>query len=162
MAALTPCSHSLGLQEQQPQNAELTSSDASVDAFTKAHVLVKYLTDALQFTTQLHSAVPVVSQLLGSKTASDIIEAVGFFKTATLFSLDSAMDGVRRMLALVWSKDTDIRNSVMTTYQELYFSADKAIYTTAKVGCFSFSPICSNCYKRLQLCRLEPVLLSRT
>ena len=36
------------------------------------------------------------------------------------------------MLALMWSKDAAIRDSVMQTYKELYLSPDPAAYPSAK------------------------------
>ena len=123
------------LQEvkQEGEQSTAASESAPIDELTKAHVMVKYLTDTLRFTRQLEEAVPIVSQLLGSKTATDIVEAINFFTVATTFQLNNAIHGVRKMLALVWSKDADIREAVMTAYKELYFSADKALYPSAKV-----------------------------
>ncbi len=75
----------------------------------------------------------MVSQLLGSKISTDIVESINFFTVATKFQLQNSIFGVRKMLALVWSKDNDIREGVMASYRELYFSADKALYPSAKV-----------------------------
>jgi len=37
--------------------------------------------ESLAFATQLQNAVPIITQLLGSKTQSDVLEAVEFFVT---------------------------------------------------------------------------------
>ena len=65
-------------------------------------------------------AVPVVCQLLGSKTVSDVTEAIDFFVTAYEFGLNNAINGVRRMLVLIWSRDSAVKDSVVKAYEGLY------------------------------------------
>ena len=140
----------------QGENIAAPTSDsesvaAVVDEATKAQVVVKYLTDALCFARQLRDSVPIISQLLGSKISSDVTEAIEFFMTASSFQVDNsilglfhllmnmcvsiAIAGVRKMLALMWSKDASIRDSVMNAYKILYLSPDAAQFPTPRV-CF--------------------------
>ena len=66
-----------------------------VDETMKAQVLVKYLTDALCFARQLRDAVPIISQLLGSKISSDVTEAIEFFMTASSFQVNNSILGLK-------------------------------------------------------------------
>jgi len=51
----------------------------------------------------------VVCQLLSSKLASDVTEAINFFVSAFEFGLLNAMVGVRKMLALIFSREPSIQ-----------------------------------------------------
>ena len=82
------------------------------------------LQDSLSFATQIQSAVPIICQLLSSKTNSDVLEAIEFFVTGVEFGVDSAVIGVRQMLGLVWSKESTIKDTVATAYKRLYLKPD--------------------------------------
>jgi condensin complex subunit 1 len=51
---------------------------------------VKYCKEAIHFITEIHGAIPVLCQLLGSKNASDILETIEFFVAATSFGVEQA------------------------------------------------------------------------
>ena len=63
----------------QPEN--------EVNEVSKQQVLVLYLHDTLAFAVQIQKAVPVICQLLGSKTVTDVLEAIEFFVTGFEFGL---------------------------------------------------------------------------
>ena len=109
------------------------ANSESVDEVTKSTVIVTYLTDLMQFTHSLTQACQTISQLLGSRSNSDVIEAVSFFVIAMSFNVTDAIVGVRKMLTLMYSKDADVREAVMHAYTALYFTPDPSICTTAKV-----------------------------
>jgi condensin complex subunit 1 len=83
-------------------------------------VLVAYLKDCIKFVQHLETATPVICQLLGSKTASDVLEAINFFVMCHEFGISTAKEGVRKMLVLVWSKETAIKEALATAYKRLY------------------------------------------
>ena len=74
----------------------------------------------MHFQTQMEKAIPTVCQLLGSKTVSDVNEAIEFIVVASEFGLQSAIVGVRRMLVLIWSRDLVVREAVVEAYKGLY------------------------------------------
>ena len=74
----------------------------------------------MHFQTQMEKAIPTACQLLGSKTISDVNESIEFFVVASEFGLQSAIIGVRRMLVLIWSRDTAVRDAVVEAYKGLY------------------------------------------
>ena len=74
----------------------------------------------MRFACQMQNAIKVLSQLLGSKTSSDILETVDFFVSANEFNLADIELGTRKMLALVWSRDTAVREAVVNAYRKLY------------------------------------------
>ena len=78
--------------------------------------------ESLAFATTLQKAVPVISQLLGSKNLTDVMEAIEFFVTGFEFGLASTMIGIRRMLPLIWSKESGVKDAVVAAYKRLYLN----------------------------------------
>lgn len=95
-------------------------SNGPVNDITKQQLIVQFLKDYVHFQTLMEKAVPTVCQLLGSKTISDVNESIEFFVVASEFGLQSAIIGVRRMLVLIWSRDTAVRDAVVEAYKGLY------------------------------------------
>ncbi|XP_042208169.1 condensin complex subunit 1-like [Homarus americanus] len=115
------------VDEENKEEVEETEKEKEKKAeITKQKLLVLYLKDSVGFAKLIHKGLPVVCQLLGSKLVSDVLEAVSFFVTAFEFGLLNAMTGVRRMLALVWSKEPSIKSAVVEAYQRLYINIEAA------------------------------------
>lgn len=93
----------------------------------KQAAVVQYYTDALQFINALQDCVPTATQLLGSKVASDVLEALEFLCTAEQFSLSDAAEGLRKAMVLVWSRDENIRKALLNTYIKIYFTFDPKV-----------------------------------
>lgn len=122
-------------QEQTPTASQPRGSEeeaAAVAELTKQQVVTQYLQDASAFAKVLSQAIPVASQLLGSKTASDATEAVNFLVVAHLFGADGVDKGVRKMLNLIFSKEVSVKAAVLEAYRKLFFTPDPEVYTTPK------------------------------
>ncbi|XP_076315224.1 condensin complex subunit 1-like isoform X2 [Tachypleus tridentatus] len=91
-----------------------------VNEVTKQQILVQYLKDSVKFAQKIQIALPIVCQLLGSRTVSDVLEAIDFFVTAFEFGVRDAMSGIQRMLLLVWSKENAVKDAVVNAYRRLY------------------------------------------
>ncbi|XP_066028149.1 condensin complex subunit 1 [Pocillopora verrucosa] len=91
-----------------------------VNEITKQQMVVQFLKDYVHFQTQMERAIPTLCQLLGSKSITDVNESIEFFVVASEFGLQSAIIGVRRMLVLIWSRDTAVRDAVVEAYKGLY------------------------------------------
>ena len=76
----------------------------------------------MTFAYLIQKAVPIICQLLGSKNISDVLESIDFFVTGFEFGVNNSMLGVRRMLALIWSKEDAIKDAVVAAYKRLYLS----------------------------------------
>ena len=110
---MVPCSQndeSNASQQSQGENEELA----------RQTYLVNYLRDSVNFASMMNEALPVVCMLLGSKQITDVQEAITFFVSAFEFGLLNAMMGVRKMLNLIFSRESTIRNAVVTAYKRLY------------------------------------------
>lgn len=68
----------------------------------------------------MQSAIPILCQLLGSKSGSDITEAIDFFVAAHQFGLSSASQGIRKMIMLMWTSEENVKTAVVEAYRKLY------------------------------------------
>ena len=85
---------------------------------------LEYVSSALQFMKAMDASMVNVCHFLGSNTPSDVSEAINFVTFASEFGLTAASIGVRKMLLLIFSKDTSIRDSVITAFERIYLKAE--------------------------------------
>ena len=64
--------------------------------------------------------VPVITQLLGSKNSTDVIESLQFLTSAFEFGLKGTPEAVRKALVLVWSSESHICEALVTMYKKLF------------------------------------------
>ena len=81
--------------------------------------------------------VPIVTQLLGSKVATDVLESLEFLSVAFEFSLCGADAGLRRALVLVWSPEAQVREAIVNTYLKLYMNpkVEQGVWLCVGWGC---------------------------
>ncbi|KAK0342387.1 condensin complex non-SMC subunit Cnd1 [Friedmanniomyces endolithicus] len=101
---------------------------ATAGALSKLQLTRRYYTEALRFIETLHEANPHITQLLGSKNKSEVIEAMDFFVVADAYHLDTAKSGIRRMLRLIWTKGNSdegkgVQSHLIECYKGLFFDA---------------------------------------
>ena len=111
--------HEAVQQEMQQPPQEEESKEIG-----QQRMLVMYLKDSHAFASSVYAAIPMVCQLLCSKQTSDILEAIDFFVTAFEFDVLDAMQGVRRMLSLIWSSEEDVKKAVVSAYKRLYMNME--------------------------------------
>ena len=68
----------------------------------------------------MNHAIPVLCQLLGSKSSSDVLEIIDFFIVAHEFGLAQSEAGIRKMANLIWSRDPVIKKAVVGAFERLY------------------------------------------
>lgn len=69
---------------------------------------------------------PILCELLVSKTNSDVLEAISFFVSAFEFGVTNSQEGVRKMMVLVWSKEEAVKDAVVGAYRHLYINPEGA------------------------------------
>jgi condensin complex subunit 1 len=123
-------------EQSPPQTAEEQAAilkKAAEDAVTselmnKLQLTRKYYLEAIRFIEILHSATPIVCQLLSSKNKSEVIEAMDFFVVIDAYKIETARTGIRRMLRLIWTKGNSdegkgVQTHLIDCYRGLFFAA---------------------------------------
>ncbi|KAL9091319.1 MAG: hypothetical protein Q9165_004953 [Trypethelium subeluteriae] len=101
---------------------------ATVEALNKLYLTRRYYTEAIRFIEVIHEASPTVTQLLASKNKSEIIEAMDFFVILDAYKIETARDGIRRMLRLIWTKGNSdegkgVQTHLIDCYKGLFFDS---------------------------------------
>jgi hypothetical protein len=88
---------------------------------------------AASFASRLARVVPLVGELLSSKTGSDVMESVRFLARARSFSVPGAEKALAGMLKLIWSQDKNVKEEVIRTFDTLYI-LDEVLADTGDSG----------------------------
>lgn len=116
-------------EEQQAAVIKKAQEDAATsEVMTRLQLTRKYYTEAIKFIEVLHTATPVVCQLLSSKNKSEVIEAMDFFVMIDAYKIEAATAGIRRMLRLIWTKGNSdegkgVQTHLIDCYRGLFFCA---------------------------------------
>ena len=93
--------------------------------------------DGLNFIQMMTKCILVTVQLLGSKVTSDVLESLEFLSVAFEFQVHGSREGVRKALALVWSREQQVKDAVVNIYVRLYLNpqvrtmhADRHVYNS--------------------------------
>ena len=70
--------------------------------------------------TSLESSVPLLTQLLGSPTASDVIESIKLLTYLQKMKIEKAVEGTRKILVLFFNKNDSVKNEALEAYRTLY------------------------------------------
>lgn len=138
-------------EEQKMAAFQKAQEDAATaEAVHKLNLTRRYYIEALKFIEILHEASPSVTQLLGSKNKSEVIEAMDFFVVADAYRIETAKFGIRRMLRLIWTKGNSdegkgVQTHLIECYRGLFFEApanfspnDKANYVARNMISLTF------------------------
>ncbi|RMX62507.1 hypothetical protein KXD40_007215 [Peronospora effusa] len=88
--------------------------------------LLKFYQDAIDFIDEFElQAIPLMGQLLGSKSVSDVLEAIQFFEKAYRFHLGAVQAGIKKILPLTWRSDVSIQEQLSNTFVALFIRIDE-------------------------------------
>ncbi|KAG0240937.1 Condensin complex subunit [Actinomortierella wolfii] len=112
-----------------PTDEELLELTSSKEYVTKS-LQQRYYADAIRFIHQIHRSVPVMCELLASTMKLEVVEAMEFFVTLHRYKVRKAEDGIRKMVHLVWMKDSgdeakSVRNRLLECYWQIYLAPDE-------------------------------------
>ena len=120
-------------QEMSEEEKQAVMENAAEDAATseavgKLQLTRRYYLEALAFINILHEATPAITQLLLSKNKSEVIESMDFFMIADAYRIETAREGIRKMLHLIWTKGNSdegkgVQTHLIECYKSIFFSA---------------------------------------
>ena len=115
-------------EEKQAAMQKAAEDAATSEAVGKLQLTRRYYLEALAFIEILHEASAAIIQLLLSKNKSEVIEAMDFFMVADAYRIDTARDGIRKMLHLIWTKGNSdegkgVQTHLIECYKSIFFSA---------------------------------------
>ncbi|KAG8732139.1 Condensin complex subunit, partial [Ceratobasidium sp. 414] len=92
----------------------------------------RYYADALNFIRHVEMGMESVNEILSSTYKAETLEAIEFFRVAHEYKLKGTDSGIKKMLHLIWNKDTGsttedgkevkgVRLKLIECYRSLYF-----------------------------------------
>lgn len=116
-------------EEEQIEAIQRAEKDAATqEVLAKLKLTRKYYVEALRFIEVIHEASDTTCQLLSAKNKSEVIEAMDFFVVIDAFKVETARNGIRRMLRLIWTKGNSdegkgVQTHLIDCYKGLFFDA---------------------------------------
>ena len=104
---------------------EIYDKEKAPDLLTydKQRCVVNYLEDCIKISEQIKIALPRVFCMLYSKSLTDIQEAIDFFVTASEYDVHSSVDGIRKMLGLIFCSEKSVRDALKKAYIRIYMES---------------------------------------
>jgi len=102
------------------------ADDNDLLSYDKQRCVVKYLENCIKISEQIKIALPRVFCMLYSKSLTDIQEAIDFFVTASEYDVHGSVDGIRKMLGLIFCSEKSVRDALKKAYIRIYM--DSSIY----------------------------------
>lgn len=116
-------------EEQRQTVLEQAEKDAATqEVLAKLKLTKKYYVEALRFIEVIHQSSDIACQLLSAKNKSEVIEAMDFFVVIDAYKVETARNGIRRMLRLIWTKGNSdegkgVQTHLIDCYKGLFFDA---------------------------------------
>jgi len=106
-------SHAEG-EEEDPENLKTNLRNEEVlEGFLREYIdMLQMLTDCCH----------VMHQMLDSKQPTDVITAVEGLTVMQIANLPAAADALKRMLPLIWSKDTGVRSRISSAFSSKFLN----------------------------------------
>ncbi|XP_059611707.1 condensin complex subunit 1 [Phlebotomus argentipes] len=86
---------------------------------------VQFHVDCIDFMDIIEGALPKIGDLLLSKTNGDVCEAINFFTLGYQFRVKGCLEGMHKMLSVIWSKDKEKKDAVSAAFKKILFTTDQ-------------------------------------
>ncbi|KAI7899931.1 non-SMC mitotic condensation complex subunit 1-domain-containing protein [Cokeromyces recurvatus] len=118
--------------EIQSVNMAPKKTVVSAEKLQQLVMMRAFHADAVQFIELIHKAIPIITQLLSSKSKAEVLESMDFLVVAYNYKVKIANDGIKKMLHLIWTKDTSdegkgIKMKLISCYENLYLEMDSKL-----------------------------------
>ena len=112
--------------------------DALNEEISKNDELIDYFNSFYEVLDNIDMVVPCVTQLLSSRTVSDVIESIDLFLTLHHYRVESSEKGIRKMLVLIMKNENSIKKKVIDAFSDIYFNNDKQTKEIQAAGIIQF------------------------
>ena len=107
------------------QEQNKVEKDLLNDEIAKNDELIDYFKSFYEVLDNIDQVVPCVTQLLNSRTVSDVQESIDLFLTLHNYRVESSEKGIRKMLVLIMKNENSIKKKVIDAFTEIYFNNEK-------------------------------------
>jgi len=90
------------------------------ESYANAETLQLHYQDYVNFLKAVDDSLSILCQLLGSKTPSDVLEAINVIKMMYRSGITGAEAGIKKMLVLMFSNEPAVQKAVVDSYRLIY------------------------------------------
>ncbi|KAL4489279.1 hypothetical protein ABPG72_006343 [Tetrahymena utriculariae] len=107
----------------QDEIESLTTKQKSVKAqMAQIAQLQSRYQEYQDFLHALDILIPILIQLLGSKSVYDVLETIRLLMYLKKYNITTSELGIKKMIVLIWSKEKAVKEEVMQTYWSIYMN----------------------------------------
>lgn len=109
--------------DDEEEDEFLDSADVKEDSeiiAIRAHL--EHCEGGLELIAAITAAVPKIEEMLRSKTAGDVVEALRFFTRAVNFSVKGSAKSLRGAFSLVWHNEVSIKAEILSAFRSVYLT----------------------------------------
>ena len=123
-----------------PDNIEQNKveKDALNEEISKNDELIDYFNSFYEVLDNIDMVVPCVTQLLSSRTVSDVLESIDLFLNLHNYRVESSEKGIRKMLVLIMKNENSIKKKVIDAFSDIYFNNEKQTKEIQAAGIIHF------------------------
>ena len=123
-----------------PDNAEQNKEEKEVlnEEIAKEDTLIDYFKSFNEVLDNIDKVVPCVTELLSSRTISDVLESIDLFLKLNDYRVESSEKGIRKMLVLMMKNENSIKKKVIEAFTKIYFNNDKYNKDIQAAGIINF------------------------
>ncbi|KAI8645568.1 non-SMC mitotic condensation complex subunit 1-domain-containing protein [Parasitella parasitica] len=126
-------------QQSQQEKIPAPKTIVTAEKLQQLKLMRQYHIDSVQFIQVIHDAIPTITQLLSSKSKAEVLESMDFLVVGYNYKIKPAADGVKKMLHLIWTKDTSdegkgIKMKLIKCYENLYLERDAKLSRQGNVN----------------------------
>ena len=123
-----------------PENKEQNQAERNIlnEEISKNDELIDYFKSFYEVLDNIDQVVPCVTQLLSSRSPSDVQESIDLFLTLHNYRVESSEKGIRKMLVLIMKNENAIKKKVIEAFSEIFFNDEKYTKEIQAAGLIHF------------------------
>ena len=123
-----------------PENSEQNKIEKDLlnEEISKNDELIDYFKSFYEVLDNIDQVVPCVTQLLNSRSISDVQQSIDLFLTLHNYRIESSEKGIRKMLVLIMKNENSIKKKVIDAFSDIFFNDDKYTKEIQAAGLIHF------------------------
>ncbi|KRZ18132.1 Condensin complex subunit 1 [Trichinella zimbabwensis] len=89
------------------------------DQVQRQKIVIRFIEDSLCFLQQVHSILPLITEMLYQNQLSDVLESIDFLVNCVSHGVSSNNETIWKCFELVWSTQEAVRNGALKAFQKL-------------------------------------------
>ncbi|KRZ42372.1 Condensin complex subunit 1 [Trichinella pseudospiralis] len=104
---------------ERPLVDEVREKVMKGDQVQRQKIFIRFIEDSLCFLQQVHSILPLITEMLYQNQLSDVLESIDFLVNCVSHGVSSNNETIWRCFELVWSAQEAVRNGALKAFQKL-------------------------------------------